>query len=59
MPDIETMHESDLLTIFSELSTDLVRGPTDEYFLDGRGGFVATVVWAESAMIQHKIKSGN
>lgn len=52
------MNESDFLKIFAVLSTDLVRGPMDEYFLDGRGGFVATLVWAESA-IRHVDSAGN
>jgi hypothetical protein len=44
------MSQSEFTKIFAALSTDLARGPNDEYFLDGRGGFVATLAWAESAI---------
>jgi hypothetical protein len=44
------MSQSDFDKVFAAISSDLTRGPKDEYFLDGQVGFVAQLVWAESAI---------
>jgi hypothetical protein len=44
------MNQSEFTKIFAAISEDLVRGPNDEYFLDGRAGFASTLAWAKAAI---------
>lgn len=44
------MNQFEFTRTFSVLSTDLARGPNDEYVVDGRGGFAGTLTRDESAI---------